>query len=133
MTADMTRDEILEKVRDVLVDALMIDGEDVEEGSRLRADLGAESIDMLDISFKLEKAFGIKIGEDEMVPQSALQNPEYVAEGVVTAKGLEALRERMPHFDFAAVGESPTVAEILEAFTVATLVAFVERKLAAAH
>lgn len=65
----MTRDEILTKVKAVLVDALAVDDEDVTPGASLTKDLGAESIDFLDIQFKLEQAFGFKIAQGELFPE----------------------------------------------------------------
>ena len=53
----ISRDEIFKKVQDVLVNALGVDEEEVTPEATLRGDLGAESIDFLDISFRLEKAF----------------------------------------------------------------------------
>ena len=56
-----TYDEIFEKVQATLVDALGVDDEDVTQEATLQGDLGAESIDFLDIVFRLERNFGIKI------------------------------------------------------------------------
>ena len=56
-----TQDQIFEKVQSTLVDALGVDEEDVTSGAALFKDLGAESIDLLDIVFRLERNFGIKI------------------------------------------------------------------------
>ena len=63
----MSRDEIFQKVQGVLVDALGVDEEEVTPTAVIKDDLGAESIDFLDISFRLEKAFGIKIGPASIV------------------------------------------------------------------
>jgi acyl carrier protein len=57
----MSRDEIFQGVQEVLVDALGVDNEEVTIQATLIGDLGAESIDFLDIVFRLEKAFGIKM------------------------------------------------------------------------
>ena len=65
-----SRDEIFEKVKVTLVDALGLDEDEVNATSRLKADLGAESIDFLDIVFRLEKNFGIKIPRNELFPES---------------------------------------------------------------
>ncbi|MEN0019668.1 MAG: phosphopantetheine-binding protein [Planctomycetota bacterium] len=128
----MNRDEILDKVREVLVDALAVDDDEVTPTATLRGDLGAESIDMLDITFKLEQEFDFKVAEGEMIPQNALQDPEFVQKGAITDKGIAELKTRMPHFDFDKLGSQPTVETLMNAFTVDTLVNFVERKLAAA-
>ncbi|MBL8875918.1 MAG: acyl carrier protein [Phycisphaerae bacterium] len=127
----MTRDEIFTKVRDVLVDALAVDEDDVKPQSRLTTDLGAESIDFLDIVFKLEQQFGFKIAQGELFPENVAQDPEYVKEGKVTAKGLTALKARLPHADFSKFETDPQISKVAEVFTVDALVTFVERKLAA--
>ncbi len=127
--ADMSRDEIHEKVREVLVDALGVDEDEVEPKAALGEDLGAESIDYLDISFRLEKAFGIKIEQGEMIPESALQNPDYVQDGKITDAGLEELKRLMPYADFAALEEDRSVNKVVDVFTVDALVNFVEMKL----
>ena len=97
----MSREEIYKKVQAVLVDALGVDEEEVTPTATLRGDLGAESIDFLDIAFRLEKAFGIKIPRGEMFPEDVLTNPAFVTGGKVTPAGLEELRKRMPHVDLS--------------------------------
>ena len=126
----MTHDEIYAKVRDVLVDALAVDAEEVTPEATLNGDLGAESIDFLDIGFKLEQAFGFKIAQGELFPENVQQDPEFVQVGKVTPKGIAALKARLPHADFAKLEKDPSVANVAEVFTVDALVRFVERKLA---
>ena len=126
----MTRDEIYAKVKDVLVDALAADEDDVSSESRLTKDLGAESIDFLDIVFKLEQAFGIKISQGELFPEGVTQDPKYVQGGKLTPEGIAALKARLPHVDFTAFEKDPQLTKVAEVFTVETLVRFVEKKLA---
>src|SRR5210317_2166379 len=96
----MSRDDIFSQVQEVLVDALAVDDDEVSLESTLMGDLGAESIDFLDIVFRLEKAFGIKIPREELFPAESLMNePEFVQNGKLTEKGLAELREKMPHTD----------------------------------
>lgn len=128
----MTRDEIFSKVRDVLTDALGVDADEVTTGARLAADLGAESIDFLDITFKLEQAFGFKIPQGELFPDGAAQNPAYVQDGKITARGIEEMRRKLPHLDFTEFAKDPRLAQIGNIFTVGVLVNYVERKLATA-
>jgi acyl carrier protein len=125
----MTRDAIFEKVRDVLVDALAVDEEEVTPTATLTGDLGAESIDFLDIVFKLEQAFGFKIAQGELFPENVSQDPEYVRDGKVTAKGIATLKDRMPHADFSDFEKDPQIGRVAEIFTVDAIVRFVERKL----
>jgi acyl carrier protein len=125
----MTRDEIFSKVRDILMDELAVDEDEVTPQSSLVKDLGAESIDFLAIVFKLEQAFGFKIAQGELFPENVAQDPRYVRDGKVTPEGLTVLKQRLPHVDFAAFLKDPQVSKVGELFTVETLVNFVEKKL----
>lgn len=125
----MTHDEIFAKVQEVLVDALGVDDDEVTPTATLTGDLGAESIDFLDIVFRLEKAFDIKISQGELFPDNVLQDPEYVQDGKVTEKGLTELKARMPHADFSEFEQDPDVNKVGEIFTVEAVVKFVEAKL----
>jgi len=125
----MTRDEIYAKVRTALVDALGVDEDEVTPASSLTRDLGAESIDFLDISFRLEQVFGFKIAQGELFPENASTDPEYVQEGKVTAKGIAAMKARLPHADFTEFEKDPQLSKVASVFTVDGLVRFVEQKL----
>ena len=93
----MTRDDIFAKVSDRLQDALGVDEDEVTPEATLTGDLGAESIDFLDIVFRLEKAFGIKIPRGELFPESlTAADSNFVQDGVVTDDGLAELRTKMP-------------------------------------
>lgn len=128
----MTPEEIFAKVRDTLVDALGVDDDEVTLESRLEADLGAESIDFLDIVFRLEKNFGIKIPRGELFPEDlASSDSGLVKDGLVTAEGLISLKQRMPHFDLEKFSQDPKIENMRDMFTVQMLVNFVKNKLAA--
>ena len=127
----MSRDDIFEKVTGVLVEALGVDEDEVTPEASLAGDLGAESIDFLDIVFQLEQAFGFKIEQGELFPENVTQDPEFVQDGLVTAKGLEVLKERLPHINFAALEADPQISRVAQVFTVDALVNFCERKLSA--
>lgn len=128
----MTRDEIFAKVRDVLVDALAVDEEEVTPEATLTGDLGAESIDFLDIVFKLEQAFGFKIGQGELFPDNVQQDPKYVKDGKVTPEGITALKARLPHADFSKLEVDPQISKVGGIFTVESIVRFCEKKLGTA-
>jgi len=127
----MSRDEIFDNVRETLVDALAVEPEEVTEEATLTADLGAESIDFLDIVFRLEKCFSIKIPRGELFPDDLLNNPEYVSNGKFTDVGLAKIKEAMPHADFTEFEQDPDVNKMPDLFTVKTLVNYIEAKLAA--
>ncbi len=126
----MTRDDIFSKIRDVLVDALGVDEDEVTPTARLTSDLGAESIDFLDITFKLEQAFGFKIPQGELFPDGAAQNPQYVQDGKITPTGIAEMKKKLPHVNFGEFEKDPRLAQIGNIFTVDVLVNYVERKLA---
>jgi acyl carrier protein len=122
----MTRDEIYKKVQGVLVDALGVDEDEVTPAATLRGDLGAESIDFLDIAFRLEKAFGIKIPRGEMFPEDLFTNAQYVENGRITPAGMEEMKKRMPHMDFSELEKDPDINKMQ--FTVDTVVNYIEKK-----
>lgn len=129
----MSRDEIFNEVKEVMIDALGLDDDEVSESATLMGDLGAESIDFLDIVFRLEKSFGIKIPREELFPaESLMNNPEYVTNGKLTGKGIEELKAKMPHTDISTFQGDPDVNKLADLFTVAAVVNFVENKLEAA-
>jgi acyl carrier protein len=111
------------------VDALAADEDEVKPEATLVSDLGAESIDMLDITFKLEQAFGFKIAQGELIPENLLRDPQFVREGKVTPEGLVALKQRLPYVNFAKLEQDPQVSKVMHVFTVNSLVRFVETKL----
>jgi len=125
-----THDEIFQKVQSTLVDALGVDAEDVSPESTLRGDLGAESIDLLDIVFRLERNFGIKIPRGELFPEN-VSDPDLTQDGKLTDKGLAELKQRMPFADLSGFAENPEVEKILDLYTVDMLVQYVANKLAA--
>ncbi len=125
----VTQEEVFDKVRDVLVDALGADEEEIVSDAKLVSDLGAESIDFLDIVFRLEKAFGIKIEQGEMIPDNVLQDSQYIQDGKVTDTGMTELRARLPHADLDEFDASRDVEEFSDIFTVNTVVKFVQSKL----
>ena len=88
----LSQDEIFEKVQEGLVEALGVDDDEVTAEATLVGDLGAESIDFLDIVFKLEKAFDIQIPREELSPEDILTDSNFVQDGVVTADGIAELK-----------------------------------------
>jgi acyl carrier protein len=124
-------DEIFSKVQTALVDALGVDEDEVTPEATLVGDLGAESIDFLDIVFRLEKAFNIEIPRAELFPEDILTNAEYVKEGKVTAAGVAELKKRMPFADLTKFEKNPVVQEFGNLLTVADMVRYIESKVGA--
>lgn len=131
--ATPSREEIFEKVRQALVDALSVEEDEVTEEATLTGDLQAESIDVLDIVFRLEKAFNIKISQEELTPRDVLSNPDYVINRKLNPAGIAALKQRVKHADWSKFEQDPDIDKILSVFTVGTLVNFIADKLASSH
>jgi len=127
----MSRDEIYEKVKGVLVDALGVDEDEIKPEAVIRDDLGAESIDFLDIMFRLEKTFGIKIPKGELLPEHVASDPNMVQNGVVTPGGIAILKQKMPHSDFTAFESDPKLENMSKLFTVDSITNYVQSKLVA--
>jgi acyl carrier protein len=126
-----TRDEIYDKVTATLVDSLNVDEDEIRPDATLQGDLGAESIDFLDIVFRLERGFGIKIPRGELFPESIFQgDPDFVQDGKVTTKGIDELRSRLPFADVNRFAEDPQVSRISDLFTVDMITKYIEGKLA---
>ena len=127
-----TKEEIFTKVQTALVDALGVDDDEVTPEATLVGDLGAESIDFLDIVFRLEKAFDIKIPRGELFPEDILTNAQYVQNGRVTSEGVEQLKKRMPFADLSKFATNPVVQDFGNLLTVQDMCRYVETKVAAA-
>jgi acyl carrier protein len=124
----MTAEQVFEKVKEVLVEALGVDDDEVKPDATLIGDLGAESIDFLDIVFRLEKGFNIKIPRGELFPDNIVNNPEFVQNGKLTPAGLTQLKQRMPHADFSNFEKDPDINKMAELFKVQTIVNYVLTK-----
>ena len=128
-----TKEEIFEKIQTALVDALGVDEDEVTPEATLVGDLGAESIDFLDIVFRLEKTFKISIPRGELFPEDVLTNAEYIQDGKVTEAGIAELRKRMPFADLDNFAKNPVVQDFGNLLTVADMCRFVEGKLETAE
>jgi acyl carrier protein len=120
MSPEIADKDVGDEVCKIVAEAL---GRDVEVRltSNLMEDLGAESLDFLDIVFKLEQAFGIKItrGEMERAARGDMSEDEFAPSGVISPAGLERLRELMPEAaDKIKPGLRPV--QILSLFSVQT-------------
>jgi acyl carrier protein len=127
-----SQEEIYTKVSATLVEALNVDEDEITPAATLQGDLGAESIDFLDIVFRLEREFGIKIPRGELFPESIFQgDPEFVQNGKVTPKGLQELRQRMPFADLSKFERNPELSGISDLFTVEMITRYIQGKLSA--
>jgi acyl carrier protein len=126
----LSHQEIYMKVSATLVEALNVDAEEIKPTATLQGDLGAESIDFLDIVFRLERDFGLKIPRGELFPETIFQgDPDFVQDGRVTKQGLAELRARMPFADLSTFERHPQVSAISDLFTVDLITRYIQGKL----
>jgi acyl carrier protein len=127
----MTQDEIYQKVSSTLIEALNVDEDQITPKATLVGDLGAESIDFLDIVFRLEREFGIKIPRGELFPESIFQgDPEFVQDGKITNKGMSELRTKMPYADLTRFENNPDFDGLRDLFTVDLISRYIQAKVA---
>lgn len=118
----MNIDNVYPKVSKIIADVLVLDDDEVKLSSRLIADLGAESIDFLDLVFQLEKEFGIKIprGQLEKNARGELSESEFEKDGIITPAGMQALKKYLSEISEEHFHENMRVNEIPMLFTVET-------------
>jgi len=126
----MNEREIYSKIQECLAGALGIEAGEIRPESSLVRDLGAESIDFIDILFRLEKAFDIKIPSGELFPANLLNENGMVQEGRLTPGGLKALEARMPYLDLAEFAKDPQVSKLAEQFKVQMILNYIRERVA---
>lgn len=126
-----TKEEVFDKVKDSLIEALGLDDDEVKPEATMVGDLGAESIDFLDIVFRLEKAFEIEIPRKELFPEDILTNAEFVEGGKVTETGINEIKTRMPFIDLSKFEENPVVQDFGNLLTVSDLCRYISGKVSA--
>jgi acyl carrier protein len=115
----------LKKIQEILSAALGVDESEVQPEASLTEDLGAESIDFIDIIFRLEKGFDIKIPSDELFPANMFTDGRLVQDGVVTPEGIEELKAKLPYMDVEAFSKDPQISKLSEQFTVKMILDYV--------
>jgi len=129
--SQLSTEQVELRVRKVIAESLCVDLEDVKLQSNLMKDLGAESIDFLDIMFRLEKDFDIKIPQREIERQArgGISPEEFEVDGVLQSKGIERLRALIPEIPASSWREGMAMRELPALFTVNVFVGIVNRKL----
>lgn len=123
-------ENIYGKVTQVLVESLNVDEDEVTPTATLQGDLGAESIDFLDIVFRLERRFDIRIPRGELFPETVFQgDPDFVRDGQVTEIGMGELRSRMPYADLSVFDQDRRLTAVPDLFTVGLVVQYIAWKL----
>jgi len=121
--------EIFKKVQETLAGALGVDASDVTPDASLKRDLGAESIDFIDIIFRLEKSFDLKIPANDLFPSHIFTDERFVKEGMVTPEGIHELRTKLPYLDLGAFDKDPQVVKLADYFTVKMILRYLEERL----
>ena len=123
-------DEVFSKIQQVLSGALGVEKDEIRPEASLVRDLGAESIDFIDIIFRLEKAFDVKIPSGELFPGNILNDEQFVKEGRVTPAGLEELKSKVPYLDIQSFSKDPQVSRLADFFTVRMVMSYIQDRLA---
>ena len=126
------KSEIVKNVTSIVSQALKVDESKISLQSSLIKDLGAESIDFLDIVFRLEKTFKIKIPKGELFPEKLLTDARFVKDGRITDAGVEELKKRIPNANWGEFSKDPLVSNLGDVFTVGMIVDYLSEKLATA-
>ncbi len=128
----MTEQEIFEKLAPLVQQVTGARTERITMESRLMWDLGAESIDLLDLSFLIEENFGMTIGPDEFEQgaRERLGGAEYERDGCLTPEAVEELRKALPEVDPASIRPGMRKIDIPSVLNVAVFVHLIQRKLA---
>jgi acyl carrier protein len=131
----MTREEIFAGVRDCLVSALDVEPGDVAEGKRIIGDLGADSLDLLDLTFQLEQKFKLSISPRQMERRAreALGDAPLEIDGLYTPAALAEFRRNMPEVPPEELADGLTAADFPRRLRVATMVSLVARLLEEKH
>jgi acyl carrier protein len=126
-----SKEDVFAGVRDALIEALAVEEDEVTPEATLVGDLGAESIDLLDIVSRLEKTFSIKIDRGELVPDDIVNDTQgkYVVDGKLTAQGLSEIKKRMPYTDLSSFEANPMIQNFPTILTVKDMCYLVEQKL----
>ena len=130
-----SRDEIFGTVQTAVVDALGVDEEEVTPEATLLDELGAESIDLLDILFRLERKLGVKIQAADLAAyvQGGIADDDFGDDsGIITEQGLAHLKSVMPQIDEDALRGKFQAEKVMSLFTVDNLTDLVMSRVGAA-
>lgn len=131
----MNLDEIVRGVCECVALVVDTDPSNVHEGDRILEDLGADSLDLLDLVFQLEQKFKIKISPRDMErrAQKELGGTPLEVEGVYTPEAIEQLRRTMPEVPREELSQGLRSADLPRSFRVATFVRLVARLMEEQH
>jgi acyl carrier protein len=127
----MTNEEISAAVYASVAEALGIEEDEVTPEATLMDELGAESIDLLDILFRIERSIGVKVQAADLSEyvQGGIPDEEFGDENeIITAKGLSQLKKVMPQLDTEALAGQLQADQVMSHFAVENLVTLVARR-----
>ena len=127
----MTEQEVFDKLIPLIREVTGARAEQIKMESGLMDDLGAESIDLLDLSFLIEEAFSVALEADEFERQAGGRIPGgvYEVDGVLTDAALAELREAMPEIPAEKLSPGLKKIELPGVLNVAVFVHLIQRKL----
>lgn len=127
----MTREDIFNGIKDCLVEVLDINRSDIHETSKLIDDLGADSLDLLDLIFQLEQHFKIKLSarKFEKQIQKELGDTPLEVEGIYTKEAMTLIRKYMTEIPENELCDGLTIQEFPKRFRVSTMINLVESTL----
>jgi acyl carrier protein len=131
----MTQEDVYSGVQTSVADALGMGEDEVTPDATLLGDLGAESIDLLDILFRIERKLGVKIQASDLAAhvQGGIPDEEFGdASGIITPEGLAQLKKVMPQIDTGALSGKLRAEQVLSLFTVQNLADMVSERAGAA-
>ena len=123
MNADLT----LSRVQQILAAVLGVDPQRAAPEASLTDDLDAESIDFVDILFRIEQEFGLKIDRDTLIAQDYFRDPQFFEDGKLTEAGIEAFRQRYQFTKIDGIKPGQSGREVVaHLLTVQTLVDLID-------
>jgi acyl carrier protein len=127
----MTRDEVFGAIRTLVADSLAIKAEGITPQSRLTADLGADSLDFIDLIFLIEKKFSIKVrdGELDFFSKLDFSSPTVMKQGFLTRETVDSLKGWLPALERVPDPARVTPSQLFSLITLETLCILVEGKL----
>lgn len=127
----MEKDKLFEGVKKCLMECVRVDEDEIELNSKLIDDLGADSLDLLDIIFAVERHFKVKIkqGGIEKMAREGIPPEEFEVNGLLQAKGVERLRDILSEVPSDEIHEGLHISQLPYLFTVETVMKIVERSM----
>ena len=127
----MQRSEVFPRVRALIADSLAVAETSVTPDSRLIDDLGADSLDFVDLMFAIEKAFGVKLREADLnfLTRLDFSSPTVMKDGFLTQETLDSIAPLLPGLQHVPDRARVTPGELFSLLTVETLCLMIERRL----